>query len=387
MIVAGPSVGADARARVQPALVSLAERAGGVAIATCQRIECYLAWDGETHTDDVDGAVTLTGIDLPDGTRIALGRDAIRHALRLALGLESAALGEDQVLHQVRGSVAVARARAPLPPVLESLFDIALRAGRRGRSWRPGRGRSLADLAVDLIAAREGSLTGRRILVVGTGEIGRLTVAAAAGRGADVAVTSPTPAHAREVAASLGATAWPFDPGERLRGAAGAVVALAGPWSASEETFDRVADLPIVVDLSAPPAIPSGVAARLGSRLVDVDRLAADAQGLPDEAADVVYRRRLESLLDEASAEVAERLAARDAAAVARAIAARIERERTAALDELWRRLPNLDTTDRAAIEGMTRHLAERLFHPPLERLGRDPDGRRQRAARELFGL
>jgi len=65
----------------------------------------------------------------------------------------------------------------------------------------------------------------------------------------------------------------------------------------------------------------------------------------------------------------------------------RAERAREAELVALWRRLPDADTETRAAIEGMTRHLAARLLREPLEQLGRDPDGEAERAVREAFAL
>jgi glutamyl-tRNA reductase len=73
--------------------------------------------------------------------------------------------------------------------------------------------------------------------------------------------------------------------------------------------------------------------------------------------------------------------------AVARALADRVEEERRTELDELWRRLSPLAPDDREAIERMSRHLAERLLREPLERLGSDPDGRHERAVRDLFSL
>ena len=56
-------------------------------------------------------------------------------------------------------------------------------------------------------------------------------------------------------------------------------------------------------------------------------------------------------------------------------------------LAALWRQLPALAPQERAAIEAMTRHLAERILRPPLERLGRDRDGRIERAVRDVFAL
>jgi hypothetical protein len=65
----------------------------------------------------------------------------------------------------------------------------------------------------------------------------------------------------------------------------------------------------------------------------------------------------------------------------------RADHEREAELAVLWQRLPDLPPEARATIEGMTRHLAQRLLREPLERLGRDSDGRDGRAVRDIFAL
>jgi len=63
------------------------------------------------------------------------------------------------------------------------------------------------------------------------------------------------------------------------------------------------------------------------------------------------------------------------------------DRERESVLSVLWERLPDLEPETREAIETMTHHLASRLLREPLERLGRDSDGRAESAVRDIFAL
>jgi glutamyl-tRNA reductase len=372
-VAASPEADIAERTAFRPTAESRAAGAGGVAVVTCHRIELYLP---SAETPDRDTA----------GLRALRGDRAAHHAISLAIGLESAVLAEDQILHQLRSAVTDARTRGPLGPDLDLVFDVALRAGRIARSWRPGRARSLADVALERVERSVGALAGRSILVVGTGEMGRLAAAAARTRGARVLLASPTPAHARALAAELGAEAWPVDPGPLVAEVDGLVVALAGPWEISPATASAAERLSVAVDLSMPPAIPGPLADALGDRLVGLDALGEPDVG-PEGVESERYRRRLESLRDRSIEDLRRRITARRRAVVAGALAARIEDEREAELAALWRRLPDLPQEQRAAIDGMTRHLAERLFRDPLERLGADPDGRRERAARELFGL
>ena len=378
-VLAAPATPAARRAVAAPLASEAAAAGRGVAVSTCHRVELHL---------DRDAADTI-GADGPWAAAERLdGEAAARHVISLAVGLESAVLAEDQVLHQLRAGVAVARARGGIAPAVDLLADAALRAGRIARSWRPVRRRSLADLAVGRVAEVLGSLAGRRLLVVGAGEMGRLTARAATATGAQVTIASPTPAHALSLADEVGGHAVPFDPGAPGVRVDGVVIALSGPWRLADATFSALRDCPVVVDLSMPAALPPAVATGLGSSHVGLDKLAvAGDHAAPTSAgADGRYRRRLEDLRDRTLADVVNRMSS-EPAALAGALAARIERERRAQLADLWRRRPELSAHDREVIDGMTARLTQRLFRAPLARLGTDRDDRRLRLARELFEL
>jgi glutamyl-tRNA reductase len=164
------------------------------------------------------------------------------------------------------------------------------------------------------------------------------------------------------------------------------VVALRGPWALEPETIEALAEgTALVVDLSVPAAVPEHLAVSLGSRLTTADDLAQD-----EARAQPASRRtlaQLDALVDQTTEEFLAWLKGRERRAAASALVERADAEREAELAELWRRLPDLDPEARATIEGMSRHLAERLLREPLERLGADADGRHERAVRELWAL
>jgi glutamyl-tRNA reductase len=346
-------------------------------LETCHRVEAYLV----SADDDPAPPAWLPAV----GRRL-VGEAAIRHAIAVAVGRDSVVIGEDQILHQLRESVDRARAASRLHPSLERLFAVGLRAGRRARSWRDGPARSLADVALWVIERQAGPVGGREILVVGAGKMGRLAVRAATAAGASVAVANRSPARALAIAAETGARIEAFDPGAAIDRFAAVIVALGGPWTFGQAAIDALAQSStIVIDLSVPTATPPTLAGRLRSRFVSADDLAlveADPISVNDRSL-----ARLDELIDAASAEFHAWLDVRDGRAAASALTARADRERHAELDELWRQLPDLDAGARDAIERMSGHLAQRLLREPLERLGRDRDGRHERAARELFGL
>jgi glutamyl-tRNA reductase len=344
---------------------------GTVLVETCHRVELYGTGEG------LRGALG----DLPDGVRRLEGEAVVDHVIGVAVGLRSVMLAEDQILHQVRRGVASARALGPLPPELDRLFDVALRTGRRARTFLPTPRPNLADLAIDV--ARDGRPAGT-VLVVGAGEMGRLAVRAVSVRGGRPVVTSRTETRAVQVARDSGAGISPFDPGPSVERFDGIVIALGGPWSIADTTALALGSGGAwVADLSSPPALPEALARRLGSRLTTVDGLANDPA--PRPSASLVGRLR-----DLAAASRDDYLAwaaGHGRRVAARALAERAESARTRELEDLWRRVPTLSDEERTEVERMTRHLTERLLATPLDRLGQDVDGRHEQAARELFRL
>ncbi|MEX2184479.1 MAG: NAD(P)-binding domain-containing protein [Chloroflexota bacterium] len=377
-VAAAPGVDAVTRVRLLEVMARLATTPGRVLVATCHRVELFVGERAISH-DEV-APLIRNGADRLEGL------DAARHLVELALGLRSAVLAEDQILHQVRRAVIDARRNGPLGVDLDRLADVALRAGRAGRSWRPASrsdpAASMGRLAIDRVRSALGSLRGARILVVGAGPMGQDAVAAATGAGAIVRIASVSTEHAREVADLHGATLSPIDPGEAMASLDAVVVALAGPWQIATASQDFVASRPIVVDLSMPPSLPAGLPDRLGDRLIDIDGLAG---GTAETDRQARYRRRLVALAGQVLDEYVSTQASRARSGADR-LAERIEAQRTRQLEAWLRERPDLDHDARRLLDSVTRDLADRLFRVPLERLAHDPDGRRRRAADELFG-
>lgn len=120
---------------------------GAIALVTCNRVELALATvqrpDAETLAAAYAAAFPAP-LD-PRALRAAAGEAALRHLLRVACALESAALGEEQILGQVREALQRARDAAALDATLCSAFDLALQVGKKVR-----RETDLAQLGCDL---------------------------------------------------------------------------------------------------------------------------------------------------------------------------------------------------------------------------------------------
>ncbi len=166
-----------------------------VIVSTCLRTEVYAVV--ERFHDGVDGLqgfladLAQTPVAaLADHVTVHFDSDVARHLFSVAAGLDSAVLGESEVLGQVRRAWELARQEESAGPVLGALFRHAVETGKRVRSETAiARGiTSLSHGAVALAADRRGGLDGAHVLVVGAGEMGSGVATALGGRGADTLV-------------------------------------------------------------------------------------------------------------------------------------------------------------------------------------------------------
>jgi glutamyl-tRNA reductase len=362
------------RERFAAAVADLPPSAGAISVRTCHRVELFLA----------PSAYRGPLPDLPPGADMRTDADAAAHLISVACGLDSVVFGEDQILHQLRETLAERHRGEPLDPVLERLFQAGLHAGRIAHTWFGGSPRSLADVALDGISRTAGPLQGRPILVAGVGRMGRLAAFAAARRGAIPVVTNRTYERAAELASETGGRAIPFGTDDVLPAIAGAIIAIAGPWDVGLADARRLVEHDVtVVDLSSPPAVPEELQTRLGSRFLSIDELRDDPEFGPPER----LRRRLEHLVSDTGRDYCNWLRARGAVPAIQAMADTAEGFRQAELEWLLRRHPELGPDQQSAIEQMSHRLVAAILHAPLSALREDMTGERERAARELFGL
>ncbi len=354
----------------------LAPHADGATLVTCHRVEVYGVAE-EDASPALPPSATLPPLTMLHGDA------AVRHLLRLAVGLESAVIGEDQVLHQVRLVLAELRERQA-DPRLVRLFELAVGAGRRARARHPAADRNLGDLAVRWLERRTGPLAGRPVVVAGSGPMGRLAATALARRRADVVVASRSVAHAHEIGDRIGAATTDLaDGANRAASATAVVVALAGPWLEF-----RPANVLPVVDLSFPAALSDQARAPLGDAFADVDRIFREAGSFQaDGAVSLDFRAGAEAIVDEVVAAYRAWNAGRASVSTLRALRDRSETRRNAELQRLLRRLPELGPRERELVEAFSQRLVADFLHEPSAALRDDVDGSAARAATRLFGL
>jgi glutamyl-tRNA reductase len=152
-----------------------------VLVQTCNRVEIYGLLKDLTEGDSVSRLMKFwsanTGLSfdiLARNADVLKGRDAIANIFNVASGMDSMAVGEDQILGQIKRAYAKANKLGTVGPVLGRVFMHAINVGRRvRRETRIDQGSiSISSAAVDLAARELGNLKRRTALVVGAGEAG-----------------------------------------------------------------------------------------------------------------------------------------------------------------------------------------------------------------------
>ena len=168
--------------------------AGCVLLSTCNRMELWIStepdWDGDLY-----GLLCRIRQVPPEIYRsyftFRRERDAAAHLFRLAAGLESRILGEDQILTQVGEALAFSRENYAADHVLETLFRQAVTAAKKVKTEveLPASDPSAAHTAVRQLQEQGLSFAGKKCLVIGNGVMGKLAATLLKEQGADVTVT------------------------------------------------------------------------------------------------------------------------------------------------------------------------------------------------------
>jgi glutamyl-tRNA reductase len=378
-----------------------------VVLSTCLRTEIYAVVDRfhegverihEYLADLAGGSVS----ELSEHLHVLFDDAVIVHLFEVASGLRSAVVGETEVLGQVRRAVEVAEAERAAGPVLGGLFRRAVQVGRRVRTETAiARGTtSLSHVALSLAAEQlGGALAGRRVTVVGAGDMGESLVSAlhARHRPAELVVVNRTRARARALSEAAGGRAAGLDELPQALTAADAVIVSTGAAVAVLDTEllrpigeSRPEEAPlVVVDLGVPRNVEPAVRQLPGVALFDMDDLTAHAErALEGRRAELAQARAIVAREIERFREDDR---ARGAAPVVAALRARVDEVRQAELARHRTRNRELDAAQWDEVEAVVRDVLAKLVHQPtaaLKEAAGTPRGERLvEALRTLFDL
>ena len=205
---------------VREALTDLLKRgviSEGVIVSTCHRSEIYSFASDESSRDGLTRYLSewrgLDQAELEGSCFHRVGGDAVRHLFRVAAGLDSLALGESEVLGQVRQALSLARESGSTRAVMHRLFESAVAAGKRVRAETEiaRHPLSVSSIGFELAMKVFGDLSQRRVLVIGAGETGSLFARHAVEAGVlGPVIVNRTASRAQELASSVNgrAVAW-----------------------------------------------------------------------------------------------------------------------------------------------------------------------------------
>lgn len=376
-----------------------------VVLSTCMRTEVYAVAEAfHGGVADVRDFLAELGFvapeDISDNLYSYYGDAAVAHLFRVASGLDSAVVGESEVLGQVRTAWRRAEAEGVVGPVLATVFRHAVATARRVRvETAVGRGTtSVSQAAVEMAAAHLGGLGGRRILVLGAGDMGEgMAVALAGSPGvAEVLVANRTAARAQALAARVGGRAVALPEVADALASADVLLTSTGAAGVLVDADDLAAVMArrprrplLVVDVAVPRDVDPSAAELDGLTLLDMDDLRTfAAAGLAGRLREV---EGAQAIVDEEVSRYHATWTAREVAPLVVALRQRAEGLRQAELARFAGALAGLDDDQRQAVEQLTQALLAKVLHQPtvcLKQAAGSPSGDRLAdAVRALFDL
>jgi glutamyl-tRNA reductase len=324
---------------------------------------------------------------------------AITHVFSVACGLDSMAVGEGQILGQLRVALRAAQKRGEAGATLNTLFQQALRVGKRAHSETgiDGVSVSMVEAGLRHSADVRGPLSDTRVLVIGAGSMSSLAATTISRLGsADLVIINRTLAKAEHLAAATGGRALPLrdlvpalSQADLVISCTGAVGHVITAETLAAADVSRTGGPQVLIDLALPRDVAPDVADLPDVHMVGLaelgEILAADGSSAP----------HVKEVRELVIAEVAAYLTYRRANEVAptvRALRSRAAAVVAAELARLDQRLPeDLSKNSRAEIQLAVHRVVEKLLHTPTIRVkelaGDEKGGDYTQALRELFDL
>jgi len=309
---------------------------------------------------------------------VSLNQDALRHILRVASGLESMIVGEDQILSQVWDSYLEAESVGMVGPVLKTVFSKAVSVGRRVRNGTGiNKGAvSIGSAAVELAESLLGNLNGKKVLVIGAGETGTLVAKALARRCLNaIFIANRTYERALKLAEELCGKAVKFDRlEETLIDADVVICSTSAPhYLLTRELVCEVmkqrhnrSDL-MIIDISNPRNVEKSVQDIEGVKLHNIDDLQMIAERNKEERQKSV--EKASKIIDEELLLLDRDLKTQSVRNIISSLFLRAEEIRQRELMKALNMLGNIDEKERKIVDDLTYILVKQTFVPIIENL------------------
>lgn len=341
----------------------------------------------------------LTPDELATHLSFREGREALDHLLRVASGLESLVVGEYQILGQIEEAFSSAEGNGSCGPIMGAVLTEAVRCGRRARKETDiaRNPRSVSTVAVQFAEKVLGEVAARRVVIAGSGEMGRLTLRALHHHGArSIDIVNRRLDRARALAGEWGAAAHPIEELAPLLAGADLLIASTAsrePILTASAVAGAMARRPsrplVLIDLAMPRDIEEAAGSLEGVHLFDLRSLKKVADSGESESRKAIPEveriicAELDALRSELGA-LAIRPVLSDLWNFADSIREEVVRAAHHSVD-------GLSGEQWEEVERMTRVLTNKLMHRPSVLLRRETTNGRAvdyaNLVSELFGL
>lgn len=262
-----------------------------VVLSTCNRMEVYAVTDNvEKAVDSVKHVLAGgDGVEESDASHFYLKKneEAVRHLYRVVSGLDSMVLGETEIFGQVKQAYAQALDFSATGGVLNKLFQRSFTVGKKVRTETTIQGgqTSVGSVAVDLAEKIFGHLKYSKVMIIGAGEMSRVTAQRMMERGAEkIYVANRSLERAHALATEIGGEAVAFENWEHVIAEVDVVVSSTGAENpvVLPEHIERVREQrkyrPLfIIDIAVPRDIDPSVGNIDEVYLYDLDTLQLQA--------------------------------------------------------------------------------------------------------------
>ena len=361
-------------------------------LSTCNRTEVYVA--GEEPTAIAQWLAQyhrLEPSDLHQYLYTLPREQAVRHAFRVAAGLDSMVLGEPQILGQMKEAARAAESAGTLGTLLHRLFQRSFAVAKEVRTTTSlgSASVSMAAASVKLAARIFPSLREQSVLFIGAGEMIELCATHFAAQGpARITVANRTLERAERIAHRFNARAVELrsladhlHEHDIIVSCTASSLPILGKGLVERALRTRRRRPMFMVDLAVPRDIEAEVAELDDVFLYTVDDLQAIVQGNLDARRSSL--EQAEAIIETQVGQFMHWMQARAAVPLIRQLR---EQGEAARRHELERALKHLQRGDdpRQVLEALSQGLTNKLLHGPTQALN-EAGGEERRALAELL--
>jgi len=352
-------------------------------LSTCNRTELYCALgEPQAALEWFAGYHRVQPRDLTPYLYTHPQGEAVRHAFRVASGLDSMVVGEPQILGQMKEAVRVAESAGTLGTLLNKLFQRSFAVAKEVRS-NTGIGAnvvSMAAAAVKLAGRIFPSLAEQKVLLIGAGEMIELAAthfAAQQPRG--MAVANRTLERAEALARRFNAESLELrDLPERLAeydiiiSCTASSLPIIGKGTMERTVRARRRRPVFMVDLAVPRDIEAEVAGMDDVFLYTIDDLAATVREGIDARQSAVAQA--ETIIESQVGSFLHWMKTREMVPLIRQLRESAEEARRREVERAVRMLARGDDP-KAVLEALSHGLTNKLMHAPTEALNQSGEG------------